>query len=112
MKWSRLAGEDAYASVLVLGPLLARYGHADCEVGHFYSHRHPDAAFVNHLVVSLILAGETRSLRDLEYWVIKESGKESTSIGSSDQLREVLVGGLGVHVTEAEASRLYEGLET
>ena len=35
---------------------LARYGPADCEVGHFYSHRHPHATFVNHLVASRILA--------------------------------------------------------
>ena len=45
---------------------LSRYGPADCEVGHFYSHRHPDATFVNHLVASLVLADETRSLRDLD----------------------------------------------
>ena len=46
---------------------LARYGQADCELGHFYSHKHPAAAFVNHLVVSRVLHDEIRSLRDLEY---------------------------------------------
>jgi N-hydroxyarylamine O-acetyltransferase len=89
---------------------LARYGQSDCEVGHFYSHQHPNASFVNHLVVSLILADETRSLRDLEYWVITRSGTQSQEIGGSDQLRQILVEELGVRVTEAEGQRLYEDL--
>ncbi len=90
----------------------ARYGQADCELGHFYSHRHPDAAFVNHLVVSRILAGETRSLRDLEYWVVINSEKQITQIGDSEQLKQILVAELGVQVSGAESRRLYEGLDT
>jgi N-hydroxyarylamine O-acetyltransferase len=89
---------------------LASYGQADCELGHFYSHRHPNAAFVNHLVVSRILAGETRSLRDLEYWVTDDSGTRELTITSPDQLEKVLVGELGVQVTEAECRQLYDGL--
>jgi N-hydroxyarylamine O-acetyltransferase len=91
---------------------LARYGPADCKLGHFYSHQHPDAAFVNHLVVSLILPDETRSLRDLEYWVISESGTQATQIREPEQLRQILVDELRVQVTEAEGRRLYEGLAT
>ncbi len=91
---------------------LARYGQADCELGHFYSHRHPDAAFVNHLVVSLIQENETRSLRDLEYWVIQKSGTHNREISDSEQLRRILVSELGVQVTEEESRRLYEGLDT
>ena len=91
---------------------LARYGQADCELGHFYSHRHPDAAFVNHLVGSLIQESETRSLRDLEYWVIQKSGTQHRKITDSEELRRILVGELGVQVTEEECRRLYEGLDT
>ena len=91
---------------------LARYGQADCELGHFYSHRHPDAAFVNHLVGSLIQESETRSLRDLEYWVIQKSGTQHRKITDSEELRRILVGELGVQVTEVECRRLYEGLDT
>lgn len=86
---------------------LARYGQADCEVGHFYSHRHPDASFVNHLVVSLLLAAETRSLRDLEYWVISESGKVRHEISSPERLGQILVDELGVQVSEEEGRRLF-----
>lgn len=89
---------------------LVRYGQSDCELGHFYSHRHPDAAFVNHLVVSRILGGEIRSLRDLEYWVIRESEKQIIRIGGFRQLTQILVEELGVQVTDAEGHRLYEEL--
>jgi len=89
---------------------LARYGHADCEVGHFYSHRHPDAVFVNHLVMSLILENEIRSLRDLEYWVIAKSGTRKQEICNREQLGRIVVDELGVRVTEKESHLLYEGL--
>ncbi len=91
---------------------LARYGQADCEVGHFFSHRHPDANFVNHLVVSLIQENETRSLIDLKYWIITKSNTRSREISDSEQLRRILVGELGVQITEDESRRLYEKLET
>ncbi len=91
---------------------LARYSQADCELGHFYSHRHADATFVNHLVVSLIQEIETRSLRDLEYWVITKSGTRNQVISDSEQLRRILVGELGVQLTEDECRWLYEKLDT
>ncbi|MDX2494384.1 MAG: arylamine N-acetyltransferase [Desulfuromusa sp.] len=90
----------------------SRYGQADCELGHFYSHRHPDAAFVNHLVASLIQDSETRSLRDLEYWVISKSNTRNLKIIDSEQLWKVLVGELGIQVTEDESRQLYEKLKT
>ncbi len=89
---------------------LARYGAADCEVGHFYSHRHPEATFVNHLVVSLNMANEIRSLRDLEYWVIAESGTKAKNIDDRKELMQILVDELGIQVTEAESRLLFEGL--
>jgi len=89
---------------------LARYSQADCEVGHFYSHRHVDATFVNHLVVSLLQETETRSLRNLEYLVITKFETRSQVIRDSEQLRQILVGELGVQLTEDESRRLYERL--
>ena len=87
---------------------LARYGQADCELGHFYSHRHPNAAFVNHLVVSLNQENETRSLRDLEYQVITKSGTRNRVVSDSEKLRRILVGELGIQLTVNESHRLYE----
>ena len=89
---------------------LVRYGQADCELGHFYSHRHPNAAFVNHLVVSLLQKTETRSLRDLAYSVVTNSDNRTQTIENSEQLRQLLVGELGLQVTEDESHRLYEKL--
>jgi N-hydroxyarylamine O-acetyltransferase len=89
---------------------LTRYGQADCELGHFFSHKHPDAAFVNHLVVSLILADETRSLRDLEYCVFTESGARTSQIGCADQLGQILVEELGVQVSGDESRQLFDDL--
>jgi len=87
---------------------LSRYGQADCELGHFYSHRHPDAAFVNHLVVSLVKDSETRSLRDLEYWVISKSDTQNLKINDAEQLWRILVDELGVQVTEDESRQLFD----
>lgn len=89
---------------------LVRYGQSDCELGHFYSHQHPNAAFVNNLVASLILENETRSLRNLEYWVTRQSGTQIQEISSSEQLWRILIGDFGIQVTEKESRQLYEKL--
>jgi len=87
---------------------LARYGQADCELGHFYSHRHPAAAFVNHLVVSLIMDHEVRSLRDLEYWIIDRTGARKQTVEDADQLGRILADDFGLRITQAETIHLYE----
>lgn len=87
---------------------LAQYGPADCEVGHFYSHRHPSATFVNHLVVSRIMDDEVRSLRNHEFWVITESGEQRTVIADSMQLQEILNHQFGVKVSENESRCLFD----
>ena len=91
---------------------LARYGQSDCEVGHFYSHKHPKASFVNHLVISRILDSEVRSLRNLTYWVITKSGTQEERISTADEFRHILIDELGVQVTEAESLHLYEQAAT
>jgi len=87
---------------------LARYGPADCEVGHFYSHKHPRATFVNHLVVSIIMDDEVRSLRNQEFWIITGSGEQKHGIADGRQLKTVLESRFGIHVTDAESQRLFE----
>ncbi len=87
---------------------LSRYGQADCEVGHFFSHKHPKATFVNHLVVSRILEREVRSLRNREYRVISEAGETRLEIDGADHLRGLLDRELGIRITEAESHALFE----
>ena len=91
---------------------LVRYGQSDCELGHFYSHRHPEATFVNNLVASLILDDEVRSLRNREYWVIREDGTTTTVITSAEQLTDLLAAELGIRVSAAEGQRLFDELPT
>lgn len=87
---------------------LNKYGQADCEVGHFYSHKHPKASFVNHLVVSRILEQEVRSLRDLELRILTEKTELKTRIESADQLATVLCEQFNIEVSSADSFNLFD----
>ncbi|MEI6128513.1 MAG: arylamine N-acetyltransferase [Planctomycetota bacterium] len=89
---------------------LGTYGQADCELGHFYSHRHPQAVFVNNLVASRILDTEIRSLRNHSYRVLRAKGHVDTEIREADHLGSVLRDDFELHVTNDEARRLFAGL--
>lgn len=84
---------------------LLEYGASDCEVGHFYSHRHPAATFVRTLVASRILDDEVRSLAGRDYRVIRADGEQRTLVDEAD-LRALLADELGVAVSADEAARL------
>ncbi len=86
---------------------LVRYGQADCEVGHFYSHKHPDASFVNHLVVSRILDHEIRSLRNHEFSVINQSGEQRSLVDSQAQLHSILKDRFKLNVSNIESEQLF-----
>ncbi len=89
---------------------LARYGQADCELGHFYSHRHPKAVFVNHLVASRILSDEIRSLRDREYRVLASAGERVRPVTGATELHSILTSEFDLKVTKAECQRLFDSL--
>lgn len=89
---------------------LARYGSADCEVGHFYSHRHPKAIFVNNLVAARILDDEIRSLRNRDYTVLGAAGDARHTIDSAATLETILTGEFGLQVSAEQAGRLYARL--
>ena len=84
------------------------YGPADCEMGHFYSHRHPKAAFVNNLVASRILPDEIRSLRNRDYWVIRPSGSTQATLTSAVELHRLLADEFGLQLTPDECGRLFD----
>jgi N-hydroxyarylamine O-acetyltransferase len=84
-----------------------RYGEADCEVGHFYSHRHPDAAFVNNLVASRILDGEVRSLRNLDLRIYSGGTERLIAVTNATQLHQVLADMFDLVVSRAEAEQLF-----
>ena len=78
--------------------------HQSC---HFYSHKHPGASFVNHLVVSRIMENEIRSLRNREFAVITKSGEKKKPIDDAMQLKKILNTQFDIRVTDAESSRLF-----
>jgi N-hydroxyarylamine O-acetyltransferase len=84
-----------------------RYGEADCELGHFYSHRHPDAAFVNNLVVSRILDGEVRSMRNLEVRIYSDRTERLITVTDAAQLRHLLADMFDIDVSRVEAEQLF-----
>jgi N-hydroxyarylamine O-acetyltransferase len=59
-------------------------------LGHFYSHRHPDAAFVNNLVVSRKLPEVTYSLRNAEFHTITGSDTQVTPVDDAQRLHTLL----------------------
>jgi N-hydroxyarylamine O-acetyltransferase len=89
---------------------LARYGQADCELGHFFSHRNPDAAFVRNLVASRILPTAVKSLRNREYWIMTAAGDQKQGVRDALHLRRILDEEFGIQVTAAECDDLYAGL--
>lgn len=88
----------------------SRYGHSDCELGHFYSHRHPHANFVNNLVACRTLDHETRSLRNRDYWILRPNGDAQREILSGGELKTLLETDFGLLVSEAEGERLFAEL--
>ena len=87
---------------------LCRYGQADCELGHFYSHRHPAANFVNHLVVTRLTKATIHSLLNLEYWQITQAGTEKQQIHNPEYLQQILTKELNLQVNEDECRNLFE----
>ena len=89
---------------------LGTYGQADCELGHFYSHRHPAAVFVNNLVASRILETEIKSLRNRSLRILRADGHVDTEITDADHLCAVLRDDFGLRVTNDEGRRLFADL--
>lgn len=86
---------------------LNRYGHADCEVGHFYSHKHPKASFTNHLVVSIITDQAVRSIRNHEFRIEDGSSEKSFPIRDDKDLKNILTEHFNIEVTDTEAHQLF-----
>jgi len=63
---------------------------ADCEMGHFYSHKHPQANFVNNLVVSRISEAAVYSLRNGSFHIIKNEDTQVVEILSQKHLQDIL----------------------
>ncbi len=83
------------------------YTDADCTLGHFFSHRHPQAAFVNNMVISLKGFNNIHSLRNHEYFHIQGDETTVSKIQNSQMLHEMLTGTFSLDVDIAVAEFLF-----
>lgn len=80
----------------------------DFDEGHFYAHKHPDAIYVNNLVLSIITEMEIRSLRNNDYFKIYEDYEEHIKIDNIEQFKMILQNDFNVNIKEEEISFLYK----
>ncbi len=85
------------------------YTEADCLCGHHYSSTHPDAAFVNNLVVSRKSYDDVRLLRNGEFHRTRGGKTAITEISSKKNLSVILMQEFGFSLTSDQLSMLYEG---
>lgn len=81
---------------------------ADFEMGHFYSHKHPCAVFVNNLVISRIDKQCIYSLRNKDYIKIYENEFVKVPIKDILHLEQVLKEDFNVCFSKSEVESLYK----
>lgn len=80
----------------------------DFELGHFYSHKHPKAVFLNNLVFSLITEDCVYSLRNNGYQKISKDKKENFTIESLEMFQDILKNDFNSSFTDNESKYIYE----
>ncbi|WP_298750166.1 arylamine N-acetyltransferase [uncultured Arcobacter sp.] len=86
---------------------LNNYNEADYEMGHFYSHKHPSAVFVNNLVISSINDTEIRSLRNDNYIKIYENSQEEILIDSFETFKKIVSNDFNMSFNEEELESIF-----
>lgn len=81
---------------------------ADFEMGHFYSHKHPSAAFVNNLVISLIEENTVYSLVNSKYLNITKEKTEEIEIRSLEHFTQIIQEDLKSNFTSKEIEFFYK----
>jgi len=85
------------------------YTEADCLCGHHFSSTHPDATFVNNLVVSLKSYDDVRFLRNSEFHRVRGGKTQISKVSSDGNLGMILMQEFGIHLTSHQLSTLYDG---
>jgi N-hydroxyarylamine O-acetyltransferase len=86
---------------------LNRYTEEDCIMGNFYSSKHPDAVFMNNLVLSRILPEVTLSLRNDKYHRIGINHTDVTQINDYMQLQKIIKEDFDIELSHEESNNLY-----
>ncbi|MCE0556366.1 arylamine N-acetyltransferase [Motilimonas sp. E26] len=87
---------------------LHHYSEAECTPAHFYSHKSPDAAFVNNLVIAKKSDNQTESLRN-GTWQRTDNGTVTEhTIASEEQLNTVMKEVFDLEIDLATAAFLFK----
>ena len=89
---------------------LHRYGESDCELGHFYSHRHPAATFVNHLVAARLMPDRILSLRGDALAIQTADGESEARVADAQSLHRLLTTEFALALSMDEAMALHSRL--
>jgi len=90
---------------------VVQYSEADCIMGNYYSESHPNAVFVNNLVISRKLEDKTLSFRNNSYHHISKTYTNILHITDSLQLLKLLKNDFGITITKKEAQLLFQKSE-
>jgi len=90
---------------------LVPYSESDCVMGNYYSESHPNAVFVNNLVISRKLKAKTLSFRNNSYHQISKKYTNILNIISYEQLQTLLKKEFEIIITKKEAKLLFEKAE-
>jgi len=90
---------------------LVQYSEADCIMGNYYSESHPNAVFVNNLVISRKLDDKTLSFRNNSYHQISTTYTNVLHITDSVQLLKLLKKDFDITITKKEAQLLFQKAE-
>lgn len=85
----------------------ATYTDADCELGHFYSHKHPQAVFLKNLMVTLKKKNQTVALVNSELITRDQQGERKQRVESPDALGAVLTAEFGLVLNAAVVEHLF-----
>ncbi|MCZ2721458.1 arylamine N-acetyltransferase [Marinomonas sp. 15G1-11] len=87
---------------------LADYSDADCQLGHFYSHKFPAAGFVNNLVVSLKNNDCVIALKNHTFMVRIDGKEETRLVTTPNDLHNRLTRDFLLNIDFAIAEHLFE----
>lgn len=80
----------------------------DFELSHFYSHKHPDAVFVNNLIVSCVGDDGIYSFRNGVYFKVYQNSKEEIIIKNKKQFETILMDDFNLNFTSKEVGLVFD----
>ncbi len=98
--------QDGYYALYTFN--LNRYTEADCLVGNFYSHKHPNAVFVNNLIVSLIYPDVILSLINDTYHRIGTDNTDIIEIKDHRHLKSIVDKDFNIKLSGAECELIFQ----